>query len=535
MNRRRRPYLCARLLPCPLALVLALALPLAAQKGVAHARLGLELVPPKGWIELPPAGERGQLELFFAAPRGLAGRTEGSVHTPVLKVLFLRKGGTDQGDVVDGLPRRTPFRDLDDWVRRGHGDRARIGSRESGKHGDFGGQRFTAKVEDAAGDRTLYGVAIPFADEGELLVVFDLLADRFEKERKELDRTLEGLRKTAAKADAEPRVEPPWRADPAAFAKLDAAAQARARREFAAGAVAAARKSPGLGWKEVEHRTWTVLSAADAAATSRAIAAAEAARAWCEAELPQLGGEPLPAVLRVFATPDQYNALKLGDRDQREYSAARRELYFHPDPDAGSKGGYGMLLRAVLWQHLDDADPGILPAMPRWLDNGLWEYLRSTRMKGKQIEFFASDVERGRIDYQQRAKSMPALWHLMQESMQPSPADGASEDPWGYTPECARLVRWLCEHDGGAAFGKPDLLAAYCKGLGAAYRSVGPDPTRDVDTARLDEAQTKVANQRYYTWRDAVLVACNNAVVPLQEEAWRAANAKWLEFNVDMK
>ena len=63
---------------------------------------------------------------------------------------------------------------------------------------------------------------------------------------------------------------------------------------------------------------------------------------------------------------------------------------------------------------------GVLPAMPRWFDLGLWEFLRSTRFDGKKIEFVSGEVERGRIKYYaQNKQSMPALWDLMQEHIRP--------------------------------------------------------------------------------------------------------------------
>lgn len=65
--------------------------------------------------------------------------------------MFFQKGGDDAKDLVDGLPRTTPFRSLDDWIARGHGKDASIKTREARKSGAFEGQRFTAIVKNAAG------------------------------------------------------------------------------------------------------------------------------------------------------------------------------------------------------------------------------------------------------------------------------------------------------------------------------------------------------------------------------------------------
>ena len=78
--------------------------------------------------------------------------------------------------------------------------------------------------------------------------------------------------------------------------------------------------------------------------------------------------------------------------DLREYDARRRELFFANDPDNGGVGGYGMLFRAVLWQVFDDVDPGVLPAMPRWLDNGCWEFMHSSHFDGKKLDFVPTQL-----------------------------------------------------------------------------------------------------------------------------------------------
>ncbi len=190
-----------------------------------------------------------------------------------------------------------------------------------------------------------------------------------------------------------------------------------------------------------------------------------------------------------------------------------------------------MLLRAVLWQYLDDEQPGVASCLPRWLDNGLWEYCRSTKVRGKRIEFEPSDVETGRIQYQQRNKSMPPIWNLMQESMQPSPEEGADEPAWGYTPECSRLVRWLLDRDGGKAFDKPDLLVEYVRALGLALADWGPDPVADVDREHLSDAQGKAMRTKYYAWRDGLLRGTNDRAIGLSPDDWQGVNAKWLAFN----
>ena len=526
----RRPFVLAALV------AVTAAAHTAAQKAIPLPRLGLEVQPPKGWVQLPADPlDRGQCELLLCGTKALTTRTRGPAQLPRMRVLFFASGADAAAETVEGLPRRSPFRDFDDFVKRGLGKDAKVSSREAGRAGKLEGRRFVVDIPAATGDRTALGV-VASIDGGEICVVCEILTEHVDKERKELERALDGISVVDRDANAAGRPIAPWVADPGAWSGMDAKAKDDARKAFAAAAAGFDAESPGTGFKLQKHKVWTVVSAADPGSTKKAVAAADAARAWCERHLGKISDrESAPATLRILAGPEQLAAHGAG-YPQSEYAPDRRELLFFEDPNAGTSDGYGPLFRAVVRHWIDDHAPGAVKALPRWLDNGLWEFFRSTRMKGKNIEFTSGDVENGRIAYyRQKGEDMPAIWNLIQESMQPSPPDGANEDVWGYTPECSRLVRWLCEHDGGAAFGDADFLSTYIRGLGEAYQKVGADPTRDVDAAAMSEAQQKTFHTRFYAWRDGLLKQCNDAVIPLALDAWQALNAKWLAFNADFR
>lgn len=505
----------------------ALATSLAAQKALTEPRAGLSFAPPKGWTELPGDLDRHATLRLFAAPRALASKGDAN-HTPVLRVMFFAKGGDDSKDVVDGLPRTTPFRSFEDFAKRGLG--AKNVSAEAHKAGKAEGQRLTAS--DLPGDFSLFGQTVAM-DDGEAAVCILVLTNQADKLKKDIDAAL-GSVDVVARVSAQ-RTEVPWL--DAEWANKDAAARLAARRTWAEALVASTAANPESGYKVSKSKYWTVLSAADPGFTKKAVAAAEAGRDWLAKRMPELTKDaPLPAVLRIFDGTDHFTALQLARNDTREYDAEHRELWVVNDRDNGGPTGFGPVLRTVLWQVFDDVDPGVLPAMPRWLENGCWEFTRSTTFDGKKFEFVSGDVERGRIDYyRQKDQAIPAIWDLMQEHIQKSPENGKNEDVWGYTPECARLMRWFWLFDGQKAFDKPTLVGDYVKGLAAAFAKVGPEPTRDVWPAGLTEAQQKDRNQRYYKWRDELLVAANNVVIPLEVDAWKAINEKWLAFNKSFK
>ncbi len=516
---------------CPLALfafAVFAAVPVAAQAAHSPPGSGVTIKPPKGWLWQPAADERGQVVLSFAAPRALAMRSRGS-HLPVLRVARLADEEPAPAD-IDGLPGRVTGHDVTDYLQGVYGNGMFVAERTDGEIGGHPAVLFTARTARDENKIACYGALVRGPQR--IMAEFEIDNDQLAKHQKVFDLAIASLRIEAPSDTAAPVA--PWQADAGDWQAMDAAARRRARQAHAEACVEAAAKADEPGWKAHKSKFWTVRSAAGGGETKKAIKAAEAARAWCEKTFAGIGdGGPLPAVLRVFSSPDHYSVFKARLNEQREFSPERRELYFYEDPNAGTADGWGMMFRAVLWQWIDDAAPGSFAHLPRWLDSGLSEYLRSSKLKGRNIEFLSSEVESGRIDYQQRNETMPALWNLVQESMQPSPENGAVEERWGYTPECARLVRWVVDHDGSKAFGMESMLSRYIAGVAEAAAAVGPDPTLRIDTMALDAAQAKTRRERYYAWRDQLLVAINDRVVPLETDAWQAANAAWLQFNKD--
>ena len=184
---------------------LVFAASLTAQKGLPEPRAGLSFQPPKGWAELPADVDRLATVRLFAGPSALASKNEGT-HTPLLRVMFFAKGGDDGKDVVDGLPRTTPFRSLEDFAVRGLG--AKGVDKAPQKVGGVEGQRITGK--DVPGDRVLIGQTLPIAD-GEAAVCIEVLANHVDKLKKDIDAVLGSLEPVARVAAARPLA--PWRSD----------------------------------------------------------------------------------------------------------------------------------------------------------------------------------------------------------------------------------------------------------------------------------------------------------------------------------
>jgi hypothetical protein len=210
-------------------------------------------------------------------------------------------------------------------------------------------------------------------------------------------------------------------------------------------------------------------------------------------------------------------------------------IYFWKDAGRGNAGDdYGQLFRGVFLQFVHDKDPLILRNMPRWLDFGLSEFMRSTRVKGKKITFLCSDVENGRFRYHENKNTLPALWQLIQESIVETPKDGAEEESWGYTPECCRLMRWFYQ-GGSKLMEKEDFLPAYLAGVGSAATKFGPDPTIEVDLLAITPMQLAELRKKQYKRRDKLLETINYEVIPLSTATWTAADTGFIEFNKNFK
>ena len=526
MHRPQTPAIAAALVLAALALPSSAAAQRGKLEDEAH---GFSISPPSGWAQLPAHGDRGQALAVWVGERVLPSR-EGLGHAPTFKVLQLTGGDDKSGDEVDGIPRKTPFRSHEDYLKRAFGADATIEDREA-LDGDVKGMRFQAKVALPGGAHTVFGVELA-GDDGPLLAVGEVLSEHADKEAGAILKALASFERIDRKGDGA-SVAAPWKKGDSGWSEASVADRRLKLKDFAEACVAKAAASPENGWKDYRSKHWTVLSNAKSGDVKKVLTAADAARAWCEENLAGIGGGAAPAVLRIYAEPHHLATVNATQWGARDYDPDTRTLHFALDPSDRSGGSYGALIRAVIWHWIDDQAPGAMRAAPRWFDNGLWEYCRSTRVKGRKIEFSAGDVENGRFDYHARNDSLPPLWGLIQESSQPSPENGANEDPWGYTPECARLMRWFFEHDGSKAFGKDDFVADYVKGIAEAVREVGADPTNDIVWSQLDEQEATAARKIQFAWRDRALVRTNDIAIPLQPEAWQKANEQWIAFVKD--
>jgi hypothetical protein len=520
---RSARFVCLALLIAPVS---------TAQKPLRVEAAGVEIKPPPEWVLLGSSADRGRARAVLAAPEPSGQRASGAVHTATIRVLLFPPGEADGAAAAAGAwPKATPYASFADYTARAHGPGLQ---QQSSKEMTAGGKQ--GRLIDAkSGDVTLQTLLVT-TDAGEVAIELEALTSDLETRAREFAKALESLRLSAPKANAAADAAAPGFADRGAWLAKPAGERTKARAAFGT-AWLAARKTAEPGFKTKVEGTFLVISRANDKDTKRFAKAAAAAHAWASSRFGGVSDDAvMPAAIRIFANPFEHDAYRAREPLQRPYDPDRREILCFVDPQQAKTPGEdeGMVVRGVVLHLLHDKDPRIVDYMPRWVEFGLNEYARSSRVAKDHLEFFSGEVESGRMKYwTEEGRAVPSLWHVIQESIVTTPADGQDEPAWEYTPECARTVRWL-ESGGGETLGAKDFLPAYLAAIAKCAADTPSDPAADVDALNLTESQRRDVNRQHYAWRDAFLKKVNDLACPLDVPAWEKANAAWLAFNAKL-
>jgi len=500
-------------------------------------RLGFKIRPPSKWIYLGEANELGQRGPIFAGERTLTS-TKGPGHTPMLRAMYFPKGQQPEAERPDGWPRRTRYANFEDYRARVHGVGAKEESAEVATIGKLSGEKTVYTVSNPFGSLTMYALRIDLED-GELVLEFEVLSEQYAKQRSKFEKSFGTVAIVPTSASKMPET-PLWETDFQAWRKLKTSERVKQRLAYGDAWHEARVATKEKGWKLKKHDDFVILSRADSKFTKRATDAATAARAWVEERFAGVSDdEVVPATIRIFADSRELTVFRLREVKTRAYDPVRREIYYAQNKSFGNTGeGFGPLLQGVLEHYLSDKHPMITRNIPRWLDQGMSEYLRSTKSKGRKLEFLSSSTEEGRFRWYEQNNVKPTpLWGLIQETVMETPKDGGPEENWGYQTEGARLIRWL-EAGGNPFLGKQNFLQAYYSAIGQHAEKAPPDPGQEIDWIRLNfkkPGQVKAVNKQVYERRDQFLVHVNTIACPLSGGAWEKANAAWLEFAENYK
>ncbi|MEO0478445.1 MAG: hypothetical protein AAF196_03095 [Planctomycetota bacterium] len=493
----------------------------------------ISIAAPRGWIELPADQcDRGACRAYFCAERPLPAKGAAQFpHTPTLRVLVLN--GTEATD--DAEFQEPPFANLDDYVARIHVIPGRIVERGevdlSGTKDGTTTLRFEALFEQLG--LRMSGLSFTLPSGSKALVLAEYLDVHQRDMRKMVDKSLSTIQISEAEVDGLPIA--PFVSDRAGFFQLSNDERSEQVVEWATNYVERASQRPGDGWKSFKNKTFTVFTRASTKDTKRAVQAAESMRSWIESQFEGLGGDVGPAILRIYGSPEELAAAQATGIDPRPWDPATRTMHFAIDVNAGTGEGYGLLLEAVGWNWIDDRVPGAMYHAPRWFLYGFNEYLRSSKQNKKTIEFFPSEVEDGRLEWNRNNDRMLHVWDIVQEIAQPEPENGDTEREgsreWDYTPESTRFLRWMFEHDGHQALRRGNFAADYIKGIGDALTEAGPNPIPGVIRARTEDSdEGRAARKRYFEWRKSFRDSVNNHAAAYDRDVWFEIDKAWMEF-----
>jgi hypothetical protein len=513
---------------------------LTSQRGVhADSFLGIKVKAPSRWTYLGNSGDRGALRALYASPRSYASKAQrGVAHTPTMRILWFPKptGEAKEKPEESQWPMLTPYTSTKDYIERVYVGLKQV-SVAVGAVGKMKGRRYVTAGKGNAGQELTLHIATGSFDDGEFAIEYECLTEQYRKLKSQFEKSLLTLTAITRKPAAETEI-PMWTADREAWVKQSAAARSKVRDTWAKQWLATRKATAAPGWKTHKTKNYTVLSHADTKFTKRAVKATEVIRDWVDGWIGETTDETvMPAVIRIYANRAELAAYRSRDINPLEFDPAVREIYVFKDASVGNTGaGFGSLIRGIFEHALYDKHPYAKKNLPRWLANGLWGYMDSSKLKGKKLVFFPHEVEIGRFAYhkQRDNKTLLWIWDLIQERSIKGPKDGANEDPWGYTPECSRLLRWF--DDGGSAlFDKPRFLPAYLKQVGDSAVVEPADLGAQVDQRRLDSNQIKELNKLIYDRRDKLVDKINYAVIPLSVDAWKKADAAFKVYSDNFK
>lgn len=521
----------------PFAVLLLLS-PLSAQVSIPMAK-GLEVTfrPPSKWSYLGPNGTYGNTRAVFGAARAYAAtKAKGHPvpHTPTIRFLWLHKPATEAK--VGDWPVLRQLVDTADYIKRAHGPGAKVSAVDQDT---LGGLKAEVNVLDVPSDSGDLKVLICSAkvEGGELLVEFTCIAEQFKKLRKSVDRAIGGMKVVVGgEAQAPAELGPaPGMGDREAWLKKSPSDRSKARREWGKAWLDAERKRDQPGYKAKVEGNLLVLSRTDSKYTKRITAAARLASKWVDEHFAAISDdEVMPAVLRIFDSRDELNTYLGPVAPNREFDHPRREIYAYKDASMGNLGdGYGSVIRGVWAQYVHDKHPLILDNLPRWIVNGFWAVLDSTRVvKSRKLLFFPTDVEIGRFKYHADEGKTQKTWWFIQEQMSKLPENGEPEEPYGYTPEAARILRWWLEDKAAnKLYKQDDILCAYLHAIGKEAESFQPRPDLNVDWRYLEEDKQKQLRKAALTRRMEFLKKVNYGLIPLSEGEWAKADAAWAAWS----
>ncbi|HEX5052539.1 MAG TPA: hypothetical protein VFZ65_12250 [Planctomycetota bacterium] len=425
------------------SLTFLLAVPAPAQlKGRVwtHEPLGIQVTIPDGYSVVPlQIDEKWILAKFLSDKAYLSkNRDWNREHHPLMRVIAFteaakKSAGVEVQEEKDGSTfigiGAVPYQGYRDYVKRHRSgfffskeDEAKVGGQDC----------LMCEVQINKDEPKLHLYSVVFRRPTfEVAVEFEVLEDRLDKLERSCMDALESVRFTAPAATA--GVTHGDGAKPAETKKMSNRLWTGFRSEW--------RKRPSLERSEIRHKIeqehhaavrektppdWTVtdtkhflvVSHADERFTARMVEGGEAFFEWCEKEFSTLGDDYVRRpVMRLCRDFDEYKAYHFDSSNSTGWSLFDddHEIGTYRDEYNGTSGkDVSNLFTGILIHYLQEMDPYIVNYSPYWLTWALDDYVSSSLVKNRKIEFRVDDWVRDESRDMQREGKLPGLHKILE-------------------------------------------------------------------------------------------------------------------------
>jgi len=353
-----------------------------------------------------------------------------------------------------------------------------------------------------------------------------VLEDHREKLWPELSSCLQSFRLAAEAPQPLPKglSTPLWRKDPARWQKLNAEQRASVRRVFEEKLHEHVKKSLLPGWRLEGTDSCLIVTDSKAKFVNVARVAAEHCGSWLETVFGDITDEQvIKPVIRIFDHRTDYTYYRLRSRDDLHYVEPIHEIVVRSRGQGGDVGDLGDLHSGLLHHYLNNKSAGLARHLPAWMQLGLYQYLRLSRVRGSRWSPSVTSEEKDKIrDVQKRKRLLMPSAIMTQQNL-----------PWreGDTDlnvQRGRLIRFLVDKRKGRKL-MPDLLSTYARAVREAQETF-PLPLPNLGRGDVEDEDREERDKKHKKLRRGLLKAVNEAVLDLDQKQWKTIDVAWRRY-----
>lgn len=497
---------------------------------------GFSLNVPKGWREMPIAGEEKYIVAKYIADRAFVSKKESESHTAEMKVILFpageKKGAkvteTDEGVVIRF---NNPYKDYKAFLKDNSYGGYYVSKEEESTVNGVTVTKLEVKFEKLTTPRRL--VAWIFhADDADYAASFEVLEDYWDKAAPEFVQCLKSFKLLSRTKGLRAATGDDVVVEGAA--KLTPEQRARRRLENFDRALQKEVERLPEGWTSKRSANFVALTHVDEKYTQRVLDQAEVVHTWLEKAFAWYGeGIPGPVIIRICKDSAEERAYR-DTSGASGWFSSKAEITMSRDISSGKQSfEFQWVNKLVMRFWLRDKNPSLTSALPDWVREGLDEFVMTAVAKGKAIEFKPDEWEATALRETHRAgklstarNMMLATWEEFSKTTHPLAQSGA-------------LVRFFI--DGAGARGRSkDAFTTYLKNLSTFMKEQedlekkkeGAEKPDEAAKTEEDEEKRFKARQEQWKQREKELLdeVFNRTFGAWSEGDWKSFEAAYLRF-----